>query len=391
MTRYRAFLALPSAARLLASALLARLPLGMSSLAIVLVVHARGGSFVLAGLASGIFTFGNAACSPAQGRLLSRLGPSRVVSATSVSHGVALAALGVAADAAAPPVTLIAIAAIAGPFVPPVSACSRGLWPRVVGDSGLLDAAYAIDAISQELLWTSGPLLVALTTALDSAVLGVWTAALLTAVGGLWFASTPAVRAAPGETLARNTRSRTLATPTMLTLLSAMACTGIGNGAIALGLVALASHLGAPAVSGALLAMLSVGSVSGGLVHGARAWSWPTWWRFRALLAAAAVLALPLCLASTIPVAFGLSAVAGLAWAALMSCQFALVNSAATPERAAEAFTWNTSALVVGIGVGTFLAGVVVGPVGSRGAFALSAAACLAACAATAAQTTFSS
>jgi predicted MFS family arabinose efflux permease len=158
-----------------------------------------------------------------------------------------------------------------------------------------------------------------------------------------------------------------------------MALAGIGNGALALGLPALASHLGVRAASGPLLAMLSLGSLGGGLIHGGRSWRAPARSRYRALLGLAGVLALPVAAAPNVPVALLLSAVAGVPWAAMMSCQFSLVNTVAHPGTATEAFAWNTSALVIGIAAGTALAGVLVDAIGVSGPVILNCVACLAA------------
>jgi MFS family permease len=72
--RYREFLSLPGTSRLLVSSLAARLPLGMTSVAILLLVRLQTGSFATAGIAVGAFTLANAATSPAQGILVDRLG-----------------------------------------------------------------------------------------------------------------------------------------------------------------------------------------------------------------------------------------------------------------------------------------------------------------------------
>jgi MFS family permease len=380
MNRYRTFIATPRVARMLSSALLARLPLGMTALAIVLVIREQGGSFALAGLASGLFTFANAACSPLQGRLIASYGPARVVSVSVVAHSIGLAGLATEAHVGASAPVIVSIALVAGPFVPPISACSRGLWPILARDPAALETAYALDAVSQELLWTSGPLIVATAASISSAILAVWLAALFTLVGGLWFATAPTLRAQ------RPTRSRAhpgvkvLDGFGLVAVLVAMALAGVGNGALALGLPALASHLGVRTASGPLLAMLSLGSLAGGLVHGGRAWSTPARSRYRALLGLSGVLALPVAVAPNVPVALLLSGVAGVPWAAMMSCQFALVNTVAHTGTATEAFAWNTSALVIGIAGGTAVAGVLVDAIGASGPFLLNCAACLAAC-----------
>ncbi|MGH2831996.1 MAG: MFS transporter, partial [Solirubrobacteraceae bacterium] len=71
---YRSLLAVGEVRRLLLSSVLARLPLGICSLAILLFVRAQTGSFLLGGLAIGAYTLLSAAMAPLQGVLIDRLG-----------------------------------------------------------------------------------------------------------------------------------------------------------------------------------------------------------------------------------------------------------------------------------------------------------------------------
>lgn len=353
----------------------------MSALAIVLVIRERGGTFALAGLTAGLFTLAGAGSGPIQGRLIGRVGPAPVVFVVATAQSLLFAALAVAARLDAPMPIVVALAIGAGPFLPPISACSRSLWPDLAPGPATLEAAYAVDAISQELLWTCGPALVAVTTAAASAIVAVLLAAVLTLIGGVWFVTAPSVRhrRQPMPTRARGV----LTSPGLPTLLVSIALAGLSNGTLALGLPALSTHLGVPSLAGVLLAMLSLGSVIGGLYHGGRSWKLTVQWRYRALLLLAAIFIAPLAAASSLPAAFALSVLAGGAWSSLLSCQFSLVNTVAPMGTTTVAFAWNTSALVVGIAAGTSLAGVIVDDVSVHATFLLAAAASVLASAAT--------
>jgi predicted MFS family arabinose efflux permease len=352
----------------------------MSALAIVLVIRERGGSFGLAGLAGGMFTLADAAISPVKGRLINRFRPAPVLSIISAGQAVLLVVFAALARLGASDEIVVTLACAAGMLLPPVSACSRSLWPDLAGDRATLEAAYAVDAISQELLWTCGPALVAVATAAVSAVLAVVLAALFTVVGVMWFVTAPAVRHRSGVV---TPHGRVVTSPGVATLLLSIAFAGVSDGSLALGLPALAAHLGVPWVAGLLLAMLSAGSVAGGLLHGGRSWKVSPQWRYRALLLLAAMLITPLAAASSLAAAFVLCAVAGGAWSALLSCQFLLINTVAPPGTTTVAFAWNTSALVVGIAAGTSLAGVIVDHISVHAPFLLAASALVVASATT--------
>src|SRR5580704_8470151 len=92
-SRYRALLGNRAFMGLLVSSVLARMPLGMNSLAILLFMRARTGSFLQAGIAVGAYTLANAAAAPLQGRLLDRLPHRRVLLACALAESSLLIAL----------------------------------------------------------------------------------------------------------------------------------------------------------------------------------------------------------------------------------------------------------------------------------------------------------
>src|SRR5688572_22613189 len=79
LSSYRRILAVPGALLFSATGLVARLPLSMESLGIVLLVVAETGSYGLAGSLAAATTIANAIASIVQGRYLDRLGQPRVL------------------------------------------------------------------------------------------------------------------------------------------------------------------------------------------------------------------------------------------------------------------------------------------------------------------------
>jgi MFS family permease len=75
IARYRAFFVLPDVVRMVAMAMLARMPLGMQSLALLLHVRDLTGSFATAGSSVGTYLAATAVTAPVVGRLVDRLGP----------------------------------------------------------------------------------------------------------------------------------------------------------------------------------------------------------------------------------------------------------------------------------------------------------------------------
>ena len=69
----------PGAVPLLAARSFGATPMGMIPLGIVLLLRAAGRSYALAGIADGAFALGFAVTSPLLGRLIDRVGISRVL------------------------------------------------------------------------------------------------------------------------------------------------------------------------------------------------------------------------------------------------------------------------------------------------------------------------
>src|ERR1700684_471806 len=101
LERYRSVLSAPGCARVFGTALIGRLPQGMLSLAILLLVRSKTGSYAAAGIAVGAYAFATAAGAPFLGRLVDRFGRRRVLAPSAIAQGVALTGLVLAADAGA--------------------------------------------------------------------------------------------------------------------------------------------------------------------------------------------------------------------------------------------------------------------------------------------------
>lgn len=343
----------------------------MNSLAILLFMRTKTGSFLQAGVAVGAYTIANAVSAPIQGRLLDRLRHRPVLLCCALAETALLIALVLAGDAGAKSGPLIAIAALTGAAMPPVSASVRALWPRVIGEAGELESAYALDATTQEVIWTLGPVIVGVSVAIASTSAAILVCATICAVGTTLFTAMPVLRAAQAPAAQTRSAGGAIRSRGLRALFVSVGLLGAMLGALEVGLPALALHLKAPSAAGLLLAALSVGSMAGGLLYGTRGWRLPLPIRHEALLAAGALLSAPLLLAGSLPVAVLLTMLAGMACAPVLSCQYALVGALAPPGTASEAFNWHTAALVAGIAAGTVSAGALVEGIGVRAAILL--------------------
>lgn len=364
---------MPGAPRLFGSALLARLPQGMASLATLLLVRASTHSYAAAGVAVGAEALTCALAAPALGRLIDRVGRARVLMRCAVGYASALTALVVAAQLKADVLVLVLASGLAGGLLPPVAPALRALLRDVFDDAAMRDRAYALESVAQELIWIAGPVIVGVVVAFCSPAIALELIGAVCVLGCGLFVRGGHVRApVPAERPASTVSA--LSSHALRALLAPVALTGLALGSTEVGLPALALHAGSRSDAGLLLALWSVGSMVGGLWFGSRGWRSSLAVRYAALLVAAVACTAPLIVAHSLAAGAVFSLLAGVTIAPVFSCQYALVGHSVAPGAETEAFTWVASALVAGIAAGSALGGALVAADGVSAPFVLSCA-----------------
>lgn len=351
----------------------------MLPLAILLLVDARMGSLAAAGFVVGAFSVGRAAVSPVVGALVDRFGQVWVLVLGAVSQATLLGGLVLVLEAKASLPAVVAVGAAAGAATPPIQACLRALWRIVAPEDHAREAAYSFDATSQELIWIAGPILVSALLIVAAPAVVVIVCAALGCAGVALFVLSPVARGWQGSRMTRRFRLGALASPELRALLITVFFTGVSWGALTFGLVAYAVSLGSNRASGLLLALVSAGSISGGILIGARSWSWSITTRYRTLLAATVVCSVPLLVAHSLAVAAPMSLLAGFPLASVFASQYILTGRSARDGTTTEAFTWTSSLFALGISAGYAGAGAASQAIDVHAAFALACIASLAA------------
>jgi len=375
LARYRALFRVPYVRRLVLSGLLARLPMGMVGLALLLLVRENGGSYAAAGAVSGGYFVATAIGAPIAGRLVDRRGQARILLRRAVIFPAFLGGVCSLALLDAPLALVGVSAAAAGVLTPPVGASLRSLWPRMFADGELRAAAYALEASLQEITFVVGPLLVALLTTAASPVLALGVAAAAGGIGTALIALAEPVRAwRPEQERHAASILGALESRGVVTIVSLSACLGLGFGGTEVGFPAFAEGHGGAELGSIPLSLFAGGSLVGGLVAGARVTATPV----RLLRVSAVVLvlglALPLLgwsLASMAVLAF----LAGLPIAPVVMSSYGLIDAVATRGTAAEAFAWISTAVFAGFSVGMALGGTLIDAFGVKASFGLGAAA----------------
>jgi predicted MFS family arabinose efflux permease len=357
-----------------------RLPFAGEALSVLLLVQGATGSFAEAGLVNACYSLGAAAGLPAQGRLVDRVGQTRVIAVATGVNAAALVVLVLFAEAEDGLLAMALAGLVAGVAVPPIGTCMRTLWSELVADPLLRQSAFALDAVMVEVAFIVGPLLMALVIGLASPAAAVLVNVAITVTGSVLFASSRASRRWKGEA-----RDVGLSGPLREAGIRVLMGTGVGLGmavgAVELGVTALAADHGLRQLGGALVAAQAAGSLIGGLLYGSRTWHGSAGRRLGLLSIGMAITTVPLVFTPSLEAAFPLMLISGFALAPTVSVLYVLLDSVAPPGTGAEATGWVLTAFVAGASAGSGLAGAAVNGSGPRAGLAVGlAGAALAVC-----------
>lgn len=375
LTSYRRILARPGALRFSLTGLVARLPISMVGLGIVLLVSAATGRYGVAGAVAAAYMIANAALSIPQGRWLDRFGQRRVLSSLSLAFGTFVALLVVAVQADWPIGAAYVFAALAGAVLPQVGSSVRARWSYVLDQPADVQTAYALEAVLDEAVFILGPILVTVLATAWHPVAGI-AVALVACVGGtLYLASQRATEpAAQSHATAAGPRPP-MPWRTVIPLAVVCAALGVLFGAAEVTTVAFAEEQGHKALSGVLLALWALGSLTAGVITGAVPWRRGPSYRVRWGALAMACAMSPLYLVGSLPL-MGLTLfVAGFAIAPTMIAAMSLTEAVVPSGRLTEGMAIMQTGLVAGVAPGATLSGLVIDHHGASAAYLVSLAA----------------
>ncbi len=254
----------PGLRGLFATSILARLPLAM--LSIGLLVHAQHltGSFAAAGLVTAVYAIALGVGGPLLGRLVDRRGQTLVLLASGTVAAALLVAIALQPVGASLAV-LLALAAGIGLAEPPVGACLRTQLPALLPGPSAVRAGYALEASVVELTFIFGPPLALCIGALWSTGAALAAGGIVLLLATTAFAAQPASRSWRPAPAQRRPRGGSLRAPAMRTLVIVLIAVGVLLGADEVAVVAAAKTLDSTTAAAPLLALWGVGSFAGGL------------------------------------------------------------------------------------------------------------------------------
>lgn len=368
-----------SGRRYIAIAFLARLPLAMSQLGVLLLVAERTGSYGIGGGCAGALALANAVGAPLFGGAADRMGQRPVALVQSLSGAVGLAVI-VALSQSGVAWQFVALAcAAAGFMLPQVGPLARVRWRPIIANRDhpvrLVDTAFSYEGAADEASFVLGPAFVGIFGALAGPQFALEVAAGVLAVFGVWFAVHPTATLIQRATLAGRSTGR-LVTPAIAALCGAQLLIGSVLGSVQTGTTVIATDAGHAAITGLFHAMLGVGSVLAGIGMASVPASFAYADRLRIAAVALFVLATPLLLVDSLSTLIPVLLVLGCCVAPYMITTFTLGEVLTPMPRVAAAMTLLAAATGLGYAVGTTVAGRLADAHGATGAFATTVVAC---------------
>ena len=357
--------------RLFATSILARLPLAMLSIGLLVHTQHLTGSFAAAGVVTGVYAIALGVGGPVLGRLVDRRGQTSVLLASATVAAALLVAIAVQPEGASLAV-LLALAAGIGVAEPPVAACLRTQLPALLSDPSAVRAAYALEASVVELTFIFGPPLALCIGALWSTGAALAAGGVVLLLATTAFAAQPASRSWRPVPAGRRPRGGSLRAPAMRTLVFVLIAVGVLLGADEVAVVAAAKTLDTTTAAAPLLAVWGVGSFAGGLLAARVGGGARTAAGLTLVLGALTAGHLALIPAAGSVVALGgVLLLAGATIAPTEATIYAMVDHAAPAATMTEAFAWLATAMAVGGAVGAASAGLLVDRAGPTAGFAL--------------------
>ena len=329
--------------------------MAMLSLALVMLLTEVTGSYGIAGAVSAAGALAYAAVTPRVARLADRYGQARVLRPQVIVFAAATAALTVCAMGRAPVWALVVTGGLSRASMPSLGPMVRSRWSRLLGGTALLDAAFSLEGIADELIFITGPVLVAALAAGFTPVAGVLATAALSVAGmaGL----TRQRRSEPAAAPATRAHAPALRSPGLRLLAGMSVFLGATFVAVDLATIAFAQQHGDKAAAGPLLGLYGLGSAIAGVWYGTRRWRAPQASRLTAALAATVLGIAPLAFMPGIwPMAAAITA-AGLGISATLASSYQVAEMAVPAGQRTEAMSWLTTAAATGTALGAPLAG----------------------------------
>jgi MFS family permease len=256
-----------SAWRFSTAGFIARLPVSMVGIGILMYVEAERGSYAIAGAVSGSISIASAIGGPLSSRLVDKLGQHRVLPIQIfliVLCSMALVIL-IPSDVPAPYLFIFSIGS--GLAYPSIGALVRSRWTALLVSGPILLTAFSIESMIDELIFIVGPTIAATTSVKIHPAAPQIIAMFLLAGGGLWLASMRSTEPPINKHQGKHGKP-VIFQNGLIYMWGVHIAIGMFFGAVETSIIAFTKLAGQPIYGGIVMAVWAFGSLIGGFVYG---------------------------------------------------------------------------------------------------------------------------
>jgi MFS family permease len=267
LNKYRQVFAGNTAWRFSTAGFIARLPVSMVGIGILMYVEAERGSYAIAGAVSGSISIASAIGGPLSSRLVDKLGQHRVLPIQIfliVLCSMALVVL-IPSDVPAPYLFIFSIGS--GLAYPSIGALVRSRWTALLVSGPILLTAFSIESMIDELIFIVGPTIAATTSVKIHPAAPQIIAMFLLAVGGLWLASMRSTEPPINKHQGKHGKP-VIFQNGLIYMWGVHIAIGMFFGAVETSIIAFTKLAGQPIYGGIVMAVWAFGSLIGGFVYG---------------------------------------------------------------------------------------------------------------------------
>ena len=345
------------------------------SIAIVFVVVAKTDSYALAGTFTAVGALIAAFVAPFWSRAADRYGQSRILTIAAPIHIAALLGFLTAIRLDAPKWSwFLLLMLFEGVFVG-TGQMVRRRWSHVLnGDSKLMNTAYSVESLLDEIVFMVGPIITTLCATNIGPDAGVLTAAIFLSVGSIFFISQKETEPTPHPKVKGIKHRNPIFTVEVQSIFFPFIFAGASFSATGLIIVGYADQYSAKSQTGLLYAIWALGSLIAAFINGALHWKISAKNRFMVFTLALAIFTLPLLLAAklfpgnffTLSIALFLN---GIFIAPLIVAGYTAAENLVEENQVTETLAWILSGLILGGALPGAITGHIIDTTGAQTAF----------------------
>jgi len=267
LNKYRQAFAGNAAWRFSMAGFIARLPVSMVGIGILMYVEAERGSYAIAGAVSGSISIAAAIGGPLSSRFVDKLGQHRVLPIQILLIVICSMALVLLIPSNVPAPYLFIFSIGSGLAYPSIGALVRSRWTALLVSGPILLTAFSIESMIDELIFIVGPTIAATTSVKIHPAAPQVIAMFLLAGGGLWLASMRNSEPPINKHQGKHGKPVILQNG-LIYMWGVHIAIGMFFGAVETSIIAFTKIAGQPIFGGIVMAVWAFGSLLGGFVYG---------------------------------------------------------------------------------------------------------------------------